>query len=158
MCVGGFRGHKSSNRIELSQFVQDLLHFYWFGPSMALGRSRGGEVFWGMGCPHMHAHMCVCIHAHAHTCMLKWMWINCKLLPICLSWLTCVCTCAWVCTCVWGCPVKIQYVLNKSRYFTTVWRFEIYGDSPTCAWVYGWVGGWIDGWVDGWGHVKSLNV
>ena len=25
MCAGGFRGHKSSNRIELSQFVQELL-------------------------------------------------------------------------------------------------------------------------------------
>ena len=25
MCVGGFRGPKSSNRIELSQFVQELL-------------------------------------------------------------------------------------------------------------------------------------
>ena len=25
MCAGGFRGHKSSNRIELSRFIQDLL-------------------------------------------------------------------------------------------------------------------------------------
>ena len=25
MCAGGFRGHKSSNRIELSQFIQELL-------------------------------------------------------------------------------------------------------------------------------------
>ena len=25
MCTGGLRGHKSSNRIELSQFVQELL-------------------------------------------------------------------------------------------------------------------------------------
>ena len=25
MCAGGFKGHKSSNRIELSQFVQELL-------------------------------------------------------------------------------------------------------------------------------------
>ena len=25
MCAGGFRGHKSSNRIELSGFVQELL-------------------------------------------------------------------------------------------------------------------------------------
>ena len=25
MCAGGFRGHKSSNRIELSQLVQELL-------------------------------------------------------------------------------------------------------------------------------------
>ena len=25
MCAGGFRGHKSSNRIELSRFVQELL-------------------------------------------------------------------------------------------------------------------------------------
>ena len=25
MCAGGFRGHKSSNRIELSRFIQELL-------------------------------------------------------------------------------------------------------------------------------------
>ena len=27
MCVGGFKGPKSSNRIQLSQFVQKLWHF-----------------------------------------------------------------------------------------------------------------------------------
>ena len=31
MCTGGFRGHKSSNRIELSWFIQELLYFFWFG-------------------------------------------------------------------------------------------------------------------------------
>ena len=36
MCVGRFRGHKSSNRIE---FVQNLLKFFWFG----------FPQFWGMG-------------------------------------------------------------------------------------------------------------
>ena len=47
MCVGGFRGHISSNRIELSQFVQDLLHFFWFGFPWLLGVGQLGEAIWG---------------------------------------------------------------------------------------------------------------
>ena len=46
MCAGGFRGQKSSNRIELSQFVQKLLLFFQFGFSRLWGGGAGG---WG--CP-----------------------------------------------------------------------------------------------------------
>ena len=46
MCAGRFRGVKSSNRIELSRFVQELLLFFWFGfPRLW----RVGQV--GGGCP-----------------------------------------------------------------------------------------------------------
>ena len=40
ICVGVFRSHKSLNRIELSQLVQDLLNFYWFRVSPF------GSFFW----------------------------------------------------------------------------------------------------------------
>ena len=65
-----FRGKESSNRIELSRLVQDLLNFWCFGLPAALGRGQVGggclEVFGGMaGVPtHMHMH----VHARTHTC------------------------------------------------------------------------------------------
>ena len=49
-----FRGKESSNRIELSRLVQDLLNFAVLG-SLQL---------WGGG-----PHTCTCMHAHAHTHM-----------------------------------------------------------------------------------------
>ena len=56
-----FRGKESSNRIELSRLVQDLLNFGVLGSLRLWG--------WGVvgGTPHTHAHTCV--RAHAHTCM-----------------------------------------------------------------------------------------
>ena len=66
-----FRGKESSNRIELSRLVQDLLNFGVLG-SLRLWGWRGwvdGGAGW-LGhapytCAHAHAHM----HAHACTCM-----------------------------------------------------------------------------------------
>ena len=48
MCVGGFSGHKSSNRIELSWFIQDLLYFFWFGfhQLLGVGQMGGGYLGW----------------------------------------------------------------------------------------------------------------
>ena len=64
-----FRGKESSNRIELSQLVQDLLNFgvldslqLWRGDRWVGGCLRTSE---GMGCPHMHAHA----HMHMYTCI-----------------------------------------------------------------------------------------
>ena len=71
-----FRGKESSNRIELSRLVQDLLNFGVLGTLRLWG--------WGVagGCPpthvHMHAYACTCMHAHA--CMVN-MIISCKWLP-----------------------------------------------------------------------------
>ena len=63
-----FRGKESSNRIELSRLVQDLLNFGVLGSLWLWGGGR-----WVVGCqghlgawgcpPHMH------MHAHAHTHM-----------------------------------------------------------------------------------------
>ena len=78
-----FRGKESSNRIELSRLVQDLLNFGVLG-SLQLWGWGGGcmGVGHGWGVPHTHVHM----HAHAqmrthaHTCMVN-MIISCKWLP-----------------------------------------------------------------------------
>ena len=69
-----FRGKESSNRIELSRLVQDLLNFGVLGSLQLWG---GGVDGWGWGWlggapPHMHM--------HAHACVLN-MIISCKWPP-----------------------------------------------------------------------------
>ena len=68
-----FRGKESSNRIELSRLVQELLKFWCFGLPVALGRGQvGGGCLGTSGgmrgvptCMHMHAHT----HMHMYTCI-----------------------------------------------------------------------------------------
>ena len=82
-----FRGKESSNRIELSRLVQDLLNFGVLGSLRLWGWGGLGGWGWGMvgGCP---PHMCICTcmhahtrtHTHAHACMVN-MIIPCKWLP-----------------------------------------------------------------------------
>ena len=70
MSSGMFRGKESSNRIELSQLVQDLLNFGVLGSLRLWGwgvDGWGGR--WLRGVPHTCAHACTCTHAHAHTCV-----------------------------------------------------------------------------------------
>ena len=68
MSSGMFRGKESSNRIELSWLVQDLLNFAVLGSLWLWGEGRWvvgvSGVSGGMGgCPpHMHTHV------HTHTC------------------------------------------------------------------------------------------
>ena len=63
-----FRGKDSSNRIELSRLVQDLLKFGVLGSLQLWGGGRWVGVSGGMGgCPHMHAHAHT--HTHAHVYM-----------------------------------------------------------------------------------------
>ena len=66
MSSGIFRGKESSNRIELSRLVQDLLNF---GVSGSLWLWGWGSGWMGVGvvggCPphiHMHMHACTCTH------------------------------------------------------------------------------------------------
>ena len=64
-----FRGKESSNRIELSQLVQDLLNFDDLGSLWLWGCGVGGDLGWGwLGVP---PHTCAHVHActHSHTCM-----------------------------------------------------------------------------------------
>ena len=80
-----FRGKESSNRIELSRLVQDLLNFGvlgslrlwgWGGWMDGVGVVGGWMDGVGVvgGCPH------TCAHAHAHMHMLN-MIISCKWPP-----------------------------------------------------------------------------
>ena len=66
-----FRGKKSSNRIELSRLVQDLLNFGVLGSLWLWGWGGwvDGGVGWLGGAPHTCAHAHTRTHAHARTCM-----------------------------------------------------------------------------------------
>ena len=65
-----FRGKESSNRIELSRLVQNLLNFGVLG-SLRLwgwgGGWMGGWVDGGGGVPPTHVHMHACAHTHMHA-------------------------------------------------------------------------------------------
>ena len=71
-----FRGKESSNRIELSRLVQDLLNFGVLG-SLRLTGWGGGWMGWGVvgwgwgylgGAPYTRAHACTCVHTRTRTC------------------------------------------------------------------------------------------
>ena len=92
------RGKESSNRIELSRLVQDLLNFGVWGSLWLWGGGR-----WVGVSP--HACTCTCTHMYIHVYMYR----KCKWPPTwrhpclaCLSCSTCVCmhTCACMCMCV----------------------------------------------------------
>ena len=63
MGSGMFRGKESSNRIELSRLVQDLLNFGFWAPCGSGEGAGGWGASGGMGGVPTHTHM----HAHAHT-------------------------------------------------------------------------------------------
>ena len=118
MNSGMFRGKESSNRIELSRLVQDLLNFGVLGSLRLWG--WGGWVDgggrWLVGAPHTCAHACACMHAHAHTCMRGkhdnsmqmaapiGFWeipgIPYDVIHACACVRMCACVC--MCRCMWG--------------------------------------------------------
>ena len=59
-----FRGKESSNRIELSRLVQDLLNFGVLGSLQLWG---GGRRVGGHGGMSPHTCTCICMHAHAYA-------------------------------------------------------------------------------------------
>ena len=65
-----FRGKESSNRIELSRLVQDLLNFGVLGSLQLCGGGRwvGGHPG-GMGGVPTHMHMDAHAHTHIYTCI-----------------------------------------------------------------------------------------
>ena len=74
MSSGMFRGKESSNRIELSRLVQDLLNFGVLGSLQVWGLVYGDG-----GCPtHTCTHTCTQTHAHAHMVNMI---ISCKWPP-----------------------------------------------------------------------------
>ena len=69
MSLGMFRGKESSNRIELSRLVQDLLNFGVLGSQQLWGWGQVGG--WGSGGSlggGVSPQTCTCMHVHARTC------------------------------------------------------------------------------------------
>ena len=103
-----FRGKESSNKIELSRLVQDLLNFGvlgslwlwgWGGGCMGVG---GG---WGVPHTHVHTHAHTRTHTHAHAHVVN-MIISCKWPPPLGESLgipydvICACACVRACACM----------------------------------------------------------
>ena len=138
MSSGMFGGKESSNRIELSRLVQDLLNFGVLGSLRLWGWGDGCMgVGGGWGVPyihvHMHAHACKCTHAHMHMVNMI---ISCKWPPPCGESLgipydvICACTCVHVHACahVWGHPLttpthpptpQVGHPPNQSKFNST---------------------------------------
>ena len=111
-----FRSKKSSNRIELSGLVQDLLNFGVLGSLRLSGWGDGCMgVVGGWGVPPTHVHMHMHARTRTHACArVVNMIISCKWPPplgeslgipyhvirACTCMHVCVYTC--VCTCVGG--------------------------------------------------------
>ena len=173
MRSGMFRGKESSNRIELSRLVQDLLNF---GVLSSLRLWGGGRWVGGMGGvpTHMHTHT----HARTHTHTHLYMYRNCKWPPTwrhpCLTCLTCMCMHACACVHAWDIPhtlmptstpihpsatpqgVDPQNHLkfdNTSTYQDISIPFEdlksVKNSPPMSGCVVWWVGGWLGGLMGG---------
>ena len=104
-----FRGKESSNRIELSRLVQDLLNFGVLGSLRLWGWGGVGGWGWLGDAPYTRAHAHMCTHTHAHVVNII---ISCKWPPplgeylgipydvICVCMRICVhayssCACGW---------------------------------------------------------------
>ena len=106
-----FRCKESSNRIQLSRLVQDLLNFGVLGSLQLWGGGRWvGGASGGMGCSHMHMHMHARTRTHAHLYMYR----NCKWPPTwrhpclaCMCMRTCMCI--HVHACMHGTPPPHPY-------------------------------------------------
>ena len=100
-----FRGKESSNRIELSRLVQDLLNFGVLGSLRLWGWGGGWMGVVGGYPPHM------CTHMHTHACVVS-MIISCKWPPPLGESLeipydvirACACVHACACARVWDAP------------------------------------------------------
>ena len=165
-----FKGKESSNRIELSRLVQDLLNFGVLGSLRLWG---GGRWVGGMGVsPHTCTCTCTCTYAHLY------MYRNCKW-PLtwrhpCLACLTCMCVhvCVHACVHAWDTPhtpiltpihpyttpreVDPQNHLkfnNTSTYQDISIPFEdlksVKNSPPMGGWVVWWVGEWLGGLMGG---------
>ena len=117
-----FRVKESSNRIELSQLVQDLLNFGVLGSLQLWGWGVGGcgwggwmSVGDGWGCP-PHRCTCTCMHIRTRACgkhdnfmemaasigFLGNPWEFPMMSYTCA--LVCACMHVHTCACVWGAP------------------------------------------------------
>ena len=114
-----FRGKESSNRIELSRLVQDLLNFGVLGSLRLWGWGAGWVGVVGGAPTHVHMDMHACTHMHACACMVN-MIIPCKWpppldlgksrgFPMMSYVCACVCACIHMHVHVWGDPVTMPH-------------------------------------------------
>ena len=147
MTSGMFRGKESSNRIELSRLVQELLNLGVLGSLQLWGGGRWVGVWeylgeWGIPtCMHMYEHAITCTHTHVY------MYRNCKWLPTwkhpclsCLSFLTCMC-------------MHVYIAHSTHTLITTPTPIH-----PSATPTGGPLGGWVHQWVNGWGQVEWLKI
>ena len=167
-----FRGKESSNRIELSRLVQDLLNFGVLGSLRLWGGGRWVGGIWGHG---VSPHTCTYTHLY--------MYRNCKWPPTwrhpCLACLTCMCMHACACVHAWDTfhtpiptptpsthpppprgvdPRNHLKFDNTSTYQDISIVFEDLKSVKNSPSMGGCVVWWVVGWVDGWGQVKSLKI
>ena len=179
MSSGMFRGKESSNRIELSRLVQDLLNFGVSGSLWLWG--WGG---WGVPPTHVHMHMHTCMCMHTHACVVN-MIISCKWLPPLGEYLgipydvICACVCMHACAfmCMWvGCTLSLPQTpsthppppwgdpQNHSKFNSTwtnrdIWiLFEDLKSVETSPPMGGCIIWFVGGWVYGLRQVKSLKI
>ena len=173
-----FRGKKSSNRIELSRLVQDLLNFGvlgslrlwgWGGGWMGVVGGWGGGWMWVVGgCPHTRAHARAHTHAHTRTCMRgkhNFMQMAAPTGGIAGNSLWCH-TCVRMRVHVWGCTHSPPHTpihppphppggdpQNQSK-FNSTWDisipFEDLKSVETSPPMGGCIVWWVGGWVGWW--------
>ena len=165
-----FRGKESSNRIELSRLVQDLLNFGVLGSLRLWGWGVDG---WGWGVPPTHMHM----HARTCTCVKhdNFMQMATPIGGIPGNSLWChtrMCMCMCVCAHGWGAPshhppptsthpqprgtpgisqnsiaLELIEIFQFRLKIWNLWRLP-----------HPWVGVWFGGWVGGlMGGIRSKH-
>ena len=175
MTSGMFRGKESSNRIEISRLVKDLLNFGVLGSLWLWGGGRwvgiSGDI-WGHGgvttCMHTHTNACIeiangrrhgGIHVY-HAC-------------------ACMCLCICVNACVHGTPPTLPYPLTSGhlpppqgtpricqnsitlevikifQFCLKIWNLWRIPHLRVGAWFGGQVGGWVGWWV-GSGQIAKI--
>ena len=178
-----FRSKESSNRIEISRLVQDLLNFCVFGSLQLWGGGRwvGGVSggIWRHGgvttCMHMHINACIEIArppTWRHPCLSC---LTCMCVHVCM----CECVCAYLCA--WDTPLtpiptttpiypsttppggtlrisqnSITLELIKIFQFCLkIWNLWRILHPLMGGWFGGQVGGWVGWWV-GSGQITKI--
>ena len=166
-----FRAKESSNRIELSQLVQDLLNFGVLGSLWLWGWGVWVDGGWGwLGVP---PHMCTCTCTHARTCMHgkhdNFMQMVAPIggIPLISLW----------CHTLSPPPTHIHppphppggtprisqnsialELIKIFQFCLKIWNLWRLPHPWVGVWFGGWVGGWVGWWVGSGQNTKNLKI